>query len=156
MVISPDGAYIYGLSVEHGIQVIQTNPAKLLGTILSPGPHFDQGITLSPDGSLLYMAGPDTQGNEQIWIYSTATNSLVGQIGASGVAPFLYDFFRLVTSPDGAFIYGINTPDYTLAKSDILVASTATRMIRYFQFPLAPDSLGLDGLAITPDGSLLW
>ncbi|MCR9075625.1 MAG: YncE family protein [bacterium] len=114
--ISPDGNYAYLGVVASGDGVWRINlstmsvegPKILTGNMGGVGYSFSQnsGITLSPDGSILAVAGSF---DDAVSIIDTASWTLVGSVPA-GDFPTMISF-----SPDGSRMYVSNRNDDTVS-----------------------------------------
>ena len=97
-----------------------------------------QPVVISPDGGFAYVPGGGPgDGTSRIWIFQTASNTVVDSIFIG--APTLQD---LAFTPDGMFAYGSEG-----ALADVWIIETATHTV--------VDRLDIGGgpwaVAITPD-----
>ncbi|MEO3760658.1 Ig-like domain-containing protein [Mycobacterium sp. B14F4] len=97
---SPDGTRAYVLNSNgNSVSVIDTATRVVTATITVGSP---QGLTLSPDGSLLYVSRRG--GSNSVTVIDTATNSAIGGPIPVGNSPA-----DMAVSPDGSRIYVTNS-----------------------------------------------
>lgn len=103
VVISPDGsrayAFVTTFVIEPGppephLYVIDTTSDEIVGTLEISGSTTTQGMALSPDGDLLYIA---STGLNVVSVVDTETLQIVGAFDAARVE-------NVVLSPDGTFL----------------------------------------------------
>lgn len=97
-----------------------------------------EGITITPDGSTVYVA--DEQGSGAIWAISTATDQVMMTNTLAVDEPE-----NLCISPDGAFLYMADN-------SEVHKISTATLTI----VASAPTGGDGHGVTISPDGAVVY
>jgi YVTN family beta-propeller protein len=145
--ITPDGAFAYVSNGDNGflepgtVFVIDMDAGTVVNKIL-----FDRAyrLALSPDATTLYVDGDPGLG-----IIDTAASSLTATVG-------VYSYGPLVVSPDGQVVYvagcQIDGDSYEDARICVVDASTNAASSVH----LASGSSAVNGLALSPDGRILY
>ncbi|RWY53907.1 beta-propeller fold lactonase family protein [Mucilaginibacter gilvus] len=133
MAVSPDGALLYAVTLgtyDNFVLVISTTTNSVVKSILvGKTPH---GITITPDGSKLYVANTS---DNNVSVINTSDNAVAATI-AVGVSPT-----GISVTPDGDFVYVANeTPN---AQGTVSVIGTAINQVLYtFVVGHSPVSFG--------------
>ncbi len=111
LVISPDGAHLYGLDYVSGAVIAFARNATTglltrLGSVTPPTSGINQqwqGITISPDGATVYATAA---GRDSIAVYARdASTGLLTLVEVENSAPGLFRPIGIAVSPDGAHVY---------------------------------------------------
>jgi YVTN family beta-propeller protein len=143
MAVSPDGKRVY-VVYNASLGILDAVTGHKLGVILLP----DQGLTctLSPDGSLLYIACMNIN---KVAVIDTSAQKVVNQIPV-GVLPL-----AIAVSPDGALVYVANSnmQDGTpVGPSLSVIDMQQGQAVTPFNLPMQSAAL----LALRPDGGQLY
>jgi YVTN family beta-propeller protein len=150
--VAPDATKVYvvnqGIStfgVSGSVSVIDTATQTASAPVpLTASPRELGELTVTPDGSRLYVATGGEIASRSIAVVDTATMAVVKTI------PMPLSNYDIAASPDGAFVYVLNascthlgcTPDDAIAvidtATDTVVASISLG-VRSYHFALAPD-----------------
>jgi YVTN family beta-propeller protein len=146
--IKPDGAFVY-LATGAAVLVIETATNMVVDTI--PIASGAWGVTITPDGSALYVSDSGIDGS--VSVISTATNTIVDTVPV-GEGPI-----ALLVTPDGAFVYVTNL-GLTFATSSVSVIATATNTVVDTIPARTPAAAGVGNgprnMVITPDGTQIY
>lgn len=127
LAVSPDGGAVYlSATARYDITpaaLLMINTSTNVATTIAVG-KYPAGVALSPDGSIAYVAdwahyGESSKGADTVWVFDTATKTVVGQIGV-GNEPH-----AVVASPDGRRAYVINNGNGVPGSSTMSVIDTA-------------------------------
>lgn len=135
---SPNGGTLYIAEMTAGkVAVFNTATETVTQEIVLPVPNQASGMTVSADGTKLYVTAADPAG--KVYVIDTATNGIVDTIpvGHSPVSPVL--------SPDGSTLYVCNRFDNTV--SVINVSTHARTAVPVTREPISA--------AVTADGTKL-
>jgi hypothetical protein len=151
-VVSPDGRFLIGLDgnsiVVRGINADGTLIA-LPSTVL--GPNFGaQQITISADGSRLYVAGDGTEGG--LMSFS------IGPLGAvtplmAAPAEFGTAFYSIAVAPDGRNLYACNLQGlhrFAIGDDGSIAATSSSLPIGVARLYFAPDQGPTAGFTVGP------
>jgi len=129
----PPAAYIANAG-DNTVSVITTANGKVVATIKVGDSPI--GVSVSPDGGRVYVAGGGSPG--VVSVINTAANTVVATIQLADVSN------NVLVSPDGSKVY-------VTTNNDLTVISTATNSI------IASIALASPfGMAISPDGNTLY
>jgi DNA-binding beta-propeller fold protein YncE len=154
VVASPDGSTLYAAlsppkgSTSGSIAVISTASQTITSTIPLPANSYPQWEAISPDGTMLYVAGnqADYTGNGQNYlrVIDLASGAVKASLGSAPV--FNSAIARPIVSPDGLSIYQPTV-------SGLWVYAATGKVAGSIALPgTSPD---LADLAISQDGSVL-
>ena len=135
---SPDGSKLYIAELEAGkVAVFDAAAQSVAQEITLHAPNQASGVSLSPDGSMLYVTAADPAG--KVYVIDTSTNSIIDTIsvGHTPMSP--------VVSSDGSTLYVCNRFDNTVAIIDL--ATKSQTVIPVIREPVSA--------ALTADGSTL-
>ena len=136
LVISADSKLIYLVDQAGYVDVMNAGTGQIVTTVQVGTSPYD--ITISPDGSLVYVAN---SGTGTVSVINTSTNTAVATIPV-GASPE-----GLVVSPDGSRLYVANQGSNTVS-----VINTATNSVIA---TLAVGS-GTWGISVTSDGTEVY
>ncbi|WDF79208.1 beta-propeller fold lactonase family protein [Mucilaginibacter sp. KACC 22773] len=121
------------------LEVINEASNAIMNTV--PLGIYPVGVTLSPDGSKVYITNENPVGLGSVSVVSTATNSVIATI-PMGDHPW-----GIVASPNGKWVYVANE-----LSGDVYVINTANNTV----LTRIPIPMGAVGIAISPDGSKVY
>jgi gliding motility-associated-like protein len=132
--------YIYMTNTYNNtLEVINTATNTIVATI--PTQKYPIGVSVSPDGTKVYVSDQNPGGQSSISVINTTTNTVIatipGGVGAWGI----------VTSPDGKWVYVANETSGTVS----VINATNNTLYTDIAIPA-----GAVGIAISPDGSRVY
>lgn len=140
--INPEGTLVYvSDSMNSFISVVDTTTEMIVSTIPLPG--VPRSTVFTPDGTRAYVQVAVAMADDIVAVIDVATEAIIDTIPVGNIAGGV-----MVITPDGNKIYLANT----LAPESVLVISTVSNTV-IDTIPFTTDPIGL---AVTPDGSLLY
>lgn len=146
--INPNGVYAYTTSAAlpnttaQGIAVVATATKTVQANIPLPEGATANGVAVSPDGNVGYIASASGAGAPSVYQFDANTNALVG--GPIALPAGNYVRTGMAVSGDGAYLYVSNAANGTVS-----VIDTATNQ-------LLADPINVQGspgaMAVSPDG----
>jgi len=132
--------YIYiAITGLNEVQVINTVTNSIVASI--PTERYPTGVSVSPDGSTVYVADQNPGGPGNVSVINTSTNTVTATIPV-GLSPW-----GIVTNPNGKWVYVVNQ-----ASNTVSVISAATNTV-LTTIPVAP---GPGCVAVSQDGSRVY
>jgi len=145
--VAPNGAYVYVTTSYGSVSVISTATNNVTATMGSSSQLG--GLAVSPDGAYVYATNiVYYMGSyrEYVSVISTATNNVTATVLIGTYTPTGAPSYRMVVSPDGAYVY------VTIGSGSVSVISTATNnvtaTIRGFNHP--------EDIAMSPNGAYVY
>ena len=148
MIASPDGTRLYVANGGGGVSVFSADPITGMltadTTIPTGGGSGNRALTISPDGSRLYVVD---QSLDRLLVIDTATNSVSTTVTV-GDQPL-----GAAISPDGSTIYVTNFTDSTVSIVDTATNSVTATIGLGFG---GTNGNGPDGVTASPDGKFVY
>lgn len=142
--VSPDGAFVY-VANGAGFIAIATATRTVVANVFIG--YDASNLAITPDGAFVYVT-------RSVWddisVFSTASNALVGTVRSDGAGPFgnRSGPQGLAFSPDGAFLYVANSNAQNVSKIDTATGRLVER--------IPSGGYGPTGVGVTPDGAFLY
>jgi hypothetical protein len=159
--VSPDGSTVFvsGYSSGAGGALLNTVIAYNAATgatkwvsNASAAPYGPASLTLSPDGSTIYL----TMGDYQMLAYATATGDLLWTSSASGLDS-ISEAHATAISPDGStlFVTGMGVNGTAPSQYQTVAYDAATGSMLWIQRYARPGAQA-NSIALSPDGSAVY
>ncbi len=148
VVVTPAGDFAYVTTVFNGVVVIDT-ASKRIDQWIPIGQSESEGITITPDGELIYVAQPgkvaviEVSTNTHLTTFPTESERLPPGKGNFGLG-FGAD---IVATPDGRFIYR----NLTCCGTVVVIERETNEVVEKIDLGVMTN-----GLAVTPDGRFLY
>lgn len=148
MIASPDGTRLYVANGGGGVSVFSADPITGMltadTTIPTGGGSGNRSLTISPDGSRLYVVD---QSLDRLLVIDTATNSVSATVTV-GDQPL-----GAAISPDGSTVYVTNFTDSTVSIVNTTTNSVTATIGLDFG---GTNGNGPDGVTASPDGKFVY